>query len=211
MKCWGPCPAQANQPPFKVKWTLSLALKHAIYCNLYCSSGQVHQPGRVVIDIKQETVHAVTILKLQDKRRSAVEETNIGNTRNLYWISAARREVTTTLLPDISQEFRKGSLAEITMKLLLKVSTVLNQGFTESSPASANHFKQKSHRNSEKENIYVHFGKCWRDEKAVPYPVELYRRTQKHTDRLSSIILHVLVDWFLLKRGCLISKTLVAV
>ena len=67
LKCWDPRPAQAKQLSFKVNEALSLGLKHVIYCHLYCSSRQAHQPSRVVIHVKQEAIHAMTILQLQDK------------------------------------------------------------------------------------------------------------------------------------------------
>lgn len=65
-----PSPAQPNKPHFKVKWGLPLGLKHDIYFHLYCSTKHTHQPGLVVIGMKEETIHAMAILKLQDKRRS---------------------------------------------------------------------------------------------------------------------------------------------
>lgn len=69
--------------PFKVKWALSLELKHAIYCNLCFSVKKGHQPGYVMTYIKQEVMYAETILQFQYKRSWAVEETNI-SIQNIY-------------------------------------------------------------------------------------------------------------------------------
>lgn len=141
MKCWGPSPAQANEPHFKVKWGLPLGLKHVIYFHLYCSSKHTHQPSHVVIHMKEQTIHATTILKLQDKRRWAVEETNIGVQEiHIEHLLQEVRSLLQSARPFLG--FQKRLLAEATMKFMLKANTVLNQGFTKSSPASANHFKE---------------------------------------------------------------------
>lgn len=60
-----------------------MGLKHVIYCHQYFSSREGHQVSYVMTHTKQEAIHTETFLQFQDKRRWAVEETNI-SIKNIY-------------------------------------------------------------------------------------------------------------------------------